>query len=201
MRLDQDGADDRSPREAVDTSSAEELMNQAEGARPLILKTDGDSESDADHDLEFYDRIKKMRSRTQRRSTGVSDGSGDSPGLRPAFASLQQQNGAVVLDATQIEFKDFLEPNLIKTGHIIPVSCGHNGNLSQTELTIYEIHLTNAGFVQDFQAELQAALAEDQEEGTEEEHEELAQQLMGMPPSDNNNDDEEDHPEPLDDEY
>ena len=89
MRLDQDGNDERSPRETVDTSSAEELMKETEGARPLIVKTDGDSESDADHDLEFYDRIKKMRARNQRRSTGVSDGSGDSPELRPAFASLQ----------------------------------------------------------------------------------------------------------------
>jgi hypothetical protein len=49
-----------------------------------------------------------------------------------------------------VQFKDFLEPHVIKTGHLIPVSAGHNGCLSQTELTLYEIHLTNADFIQDF---------------------------------------------------
>lgn len=48
-----------------------------------------------------------------------------------------------------VEFKDFLEPNLIKTGHIIPLSGGHCGPLSKTERNLYEIHLTNAGFVTD----------------------------------------------------
>jgi len=27
-------------------------------------------------------------------------------------------------------FKDFTEPDLIKTGYLIPVNCGHNGCLS-----------------------------------------------------------------------
>ena len=47
-----------------------------------------------------------------------------------------------------------MEPHLVKTGHIIPLSCGHNAGMSKTELTLYEIHLTNAGFIQDFQAQL-----------------------------------------------
>ena len=47
----------------------------------------------------------------------------------------------------QVEFSDFLEPNLIKTGHIIPLSCGHNGAFNKVELSIFEIHLTNAGFI------------------------------------------------------
>lgn len=46
-------------------------------------------------------------------------------------------------------FKDFTEPDLIKTGYLIPLTCGHNGQLSINEKTIYEIHLTNAGFIQD----------------------------------------------------
>lgn len=46
-----------------------------------------------------------------------------------------------------------MEPHLVKTGHIIPLSCGHNAGMSKTELTLYEIHLTNAGFIQDFQAQ------------------------------------------------
>lgn len=52
----------------------------------------------------------------------------------------------------QVEFKDFMEPNLIKTGHIIPVNGGHCGPFSKTELNLYEIHLTNAGFIVDLQA-------------------------------------------------
>ena len=46
-----------------------------------------------------------------------------------------------------IKFKDFSEPDLLKTGYIIPLKCGHNGSLSLNERTIYEIHLTNAGFI------------------------------------------------------
>ena len=46
-------------------------------------------------------------------------------------------------------FKDFTEPDLLKTGYLIPLACGHNGQLSINEKTIYEIHLTNAGFIQD----------------------------------------------------
>ena len=44
-------------------------------------------------------------------------------------------------------FKDFTEPDLMKTGYLIPLKCGHNGQLSVNEKTIYEIHLTNAGFI------------------------------------------------------
>ena len=44
-------------------------------------------------------------------------------------------------------FKDFTEPGLIKTGYLIPLACGHNGQMSINEKTIYEIHLTNAGFI------------------------------------------------------
>mmetsp|Transcript_42768 Transcript_42768/g.56471 ORF Transcript_42768/g.56471 Transcript_42768/m.56471 type:complete len:128 (+) Transcript_42768:2782-3165(+) len=47
-----------------------------------------------------------------------------------------------------IKFKDFSEPNIIKTGYLIPVKCGHNGNMSLNERTIFEIHLANAGFIQ-----------------------------------------------------
>ena len=46
-----------------------------------------------------------------------------------------------------IKFKDFSEPDLLKTGYIIPLNCGHCGGLSLNERTIYEIHLTNAGFI------------------------------------------------------
>ena len=46
-----------------------------------------------------------------------------------------------------IKFKDFSEPNILKTGFILPMKCGHNGNMSINERTIYEIHLTNAGFI------------------------------------------------------
>ena len=44
-------------------------------------------------------------------------------------------------------FKDFTEPDLMKTGYLIPLKCGHNGQLGQNEKAVYEIHLTNAGFI------------------------------------------------------
>lgn len=47
----------------------------------------------------------------------------------------------------RILFKDFSEPELLKTGYLIPLSCGHNGNYSEDERTILEIHLTQAGFI------------------------------------------------------
>lgn len=85
-------------------------------------------ESEADHDLEFYDKIQIMR---QPDNSNID------------FLNLNQQ----------IEFKDFLEPNVIKTGHIIPTSAGHNGHLSVTELVLYEIHLNNAGLLNNYQTE------------------------------------------------
>jgi hypothetical protein len=44
-------------------------------------------------------------------------------------------------------FKDFTEPDLMKTGFLIPLKCGHNGQLTVNEKNIYEIHLTTAGFI------------------------------------------------------
>ena len=78
-----------------------------------------------------------------------------------------------------IVFKDFLEPHLIKTGHIIPVRAGHNGPLNKTEMTLYEIHLQNAGFIVDFTSESEQALNENpygDEEG----------ELTGEPDDDDN---------------
>jgi hypothetical protein len=51
------------------------------------------------------------------------------------------------LEEDNFLFKDFTEPDLMKTGFLIPLKCGHNGQLSVNEKTIYEIHLTNAGFI------------------------------------------------------
>jgi hypothetical protein len=50
---------------------------------------------------------------------------------------------------------------LIKTGHIIPINAGHNGPLNKTEITLYEIHLTNAGFIIDFNSDTERALMDD----------------------------------------
>jgi hypothetical protein len=47
----------------------------------------------------------------------------------------------------QAMFRDFTEPDLLKTGYLIPLTCGHNGQFNLNEKTIYEIHLTNAGFI------------------------------------------------------
>lgn len=64
------------------------------------------------------------------------------------LAQLTEKNLMGISD-DNVLFKDFTEPDLMKTGYLIPVSCGHNGQLSQDEKTIYEIHLTNAGFIVD----------------------------------------------------
>ena len=48
----------------------------------------------------------------------------------------------------RVLFRDFTEPDLIKTGYLIPLKCGHNGQFSIDEKNLYEIHLTNAGFIQ-----------------------------------------------------
>ena len=50
-------------------------------------------------------------------------------------------------------FQDFNSPDLLKTGYLIPLQCGHNGQLTVNERTIYEIHLTNAGFIAAHKAE------------------------------------------------
>ena len=50
---------------------------------------------------------------------------------------------------------------MIKTGHIIPINAGHNGPLNKTEITLYEIHLTNAGFIIDFNSDTERALMDD----------------------------------------
>ena len=46
-------------------------------------------------------------------------------------------------------FKDFTEPDLMKTGYLIPLTTGHNGQFNIEEKTLYEVHLTAAGFIQD----------------------------------------------------
>ena len=50
-------------------------------------------------------------------------------------------------ESNGVKFKDFSQPNLVKTGFLIPLSCGHNGSLSLIEKTLLEIHLTNAGMI------------------------------------------------------
>jgi hypothetical protein len=45
------------------------------------------------------------------------------------------------LDYNEMLFKDFTEPEILKTGYYIPLSCGHNGQMKMIEKTIYEIHL------------------------------------------------------------
>ena len=105
--------------------------NKAPPADTIVKKSlESENETDLEDDLEFYDKL-------QRKPSDAND-------------DLPSQN----YQSDFIEFGDFMEPHLVKTGHIIPLSCGHNAAMSKTELTLYEIHLTNAGFIQDFQAQL-----------------------------------------------
>lgn len=44
-------------------------------------------------------------------------------------------------------FRDFTEPDVIKTGYLIPLTWGHNGWLKYKEKSLYEIHLRQSGFL------------------------------------------------------
>ena len=111
--------------------SLEELSPNQTTSEPLVIKSGSHemievhSESETDADLEFYDKLSKLQ---RNKKTGDQ------------FSKTRAVN-------MKVEFKDFMEPQLIRTGHVLPLSSGHNGYFSQTELTLYEIHLTNAGFI------------------------------------------------------
>jgi hypothetical protein len=65
-------------------------------------------ESDSsEQDLNFYDQIDSHRA------------------ANPTIIASRLQDANC-----HVQFKDFLEPHVIKTGHLIPVSAGHNGCLS-----------------------------------------------------------------------
>jgi hypothetical protein len=68
-----------------------------------------------------------------------------------------------------VKFDDFSEPNLVKTGYLIPLQCGHNGVMSLNERTIYEIHLTNSGMIQ--QDAIPEDIYEDEQSPSDVEHE------------------------------
>ena len=80
-----------------------------------------------------------------RKSSGAI--SSRSNGTNGSSSARKRQLSHFDLQDEYIKFKDFSEPNIIKTGYLIPLKCGHNGNMSLNERTIYEIHLANAGFI------------------------------------------------------
>ena len=47
-----------------------------------------------------------------------------------------------------VSFRDFSQPSVKKTGYLIPLKSGHNGEWSRTEKTLLEVHLVNAGVVE-----------------------------------------------------
>lgn len=48
---------------------------------------------------------------------------------------------------TKTLFKDFTEPDVIKTGYLIPLTCGHNGIFRQRERSLLEVHIRQSGFL------------------------------------------------------
>lgn len=44
-------------------------------------------------------------------------------------------------------FKDFSEPDVINTGYLIPITCGHNGVYKSKEKKLLEMHLRQAEFI------------------------------------------------------
>ena len=86
----------------------------------------------------FYDQLQQLKSNKQPQGSAANASSNKKSNEAQADSNLEF-----------VEFKDFLEPNLIKSGFLIPVTSGHNGMFSKTELTLYEMHLRNAGFIPD----------------------------------------------------
>ena len=41
----------------------------------------------------------------------------------------------------------FTEPSLLKTGYLIALHCGHNGNWSREELKDLDVHLVRAAII------------------------------------------------------
>lgn len=44
-------------------------------------------------------------------------------------------------------FKDFTEPDVMKTGYLIPITCGHNGVYRSKEKSLLEMHLRQSDFI------------------------------------------------------
>lgn len=70
---------------------------------------------------------------------------------RPSTTELKLNGdpSSPTLSGMKIRFRDFSQPDVSKTGYFIPLSCGHNGQLSMLEKAIYEHHLTQVGFIVD----------------------------------------------------
>ena len=101
-----------------------------------------------DHDENADSGEEPSRSSSFQGSSKVDIETGPSSARSTGSSSAKpKQIGHFDLQDEYIKFKDFSEPNILKTGYIIPLKCGHNGSLSRTERTLYEIHLTNAGFI------------------------------------------------------
>jgi hypothetical protein len=83
--------------------------------------------------------------------TSMKDSANTTQATAKVADSSKVNSSRCVLDIEEdnVLFKDFTEPDLMKTGYLIPLNCGHNGQFSVNEKTIYEIHLTNAGFIQE----------------------------------------------------
>lgn len=99
-------------------------------------------EDDKKFDEEIGGFERAVRSREAGSSTAASS-------IKVEQEQRLSTQSVLDLEEDNVLFKDFTEPDLMKTGYLIPLKCGHNGQLSVQEKTIYEIHLTNAGFIQE----------------------------------------------------
>ena len=95
-------------------------------------------EDDKIEDLELDNKHKAGESTCS--SSKVEDANGQKGLSARDLMELEEDN---------ILFRDFTEPDIMKTGYLIPLKCGHNGQLSLQERNIYEIHLTSAGFIKE----------------------------------------------------
>ena len=103
-------------------------------------------------EIEMEDIPKKGR-KSERRFEFPSEDNSQDTGL--TIKSARSKRMAEELSAFKDDFvkkalfKDFMEPDLLKTGYLIPLRTGHNGQFNHDEKTLYEVHLAAAGFIKD----------------------------------------------------
>lgn len=107
----------------------------------------------ADLTSRFCDSVKKIEAYLSKKVYRTSIG--DDPNNTTFESSQQDEESAIKLqrsspskEGAKPNFSDFSQPSTLKTGFLIPLSQGHNGQWTNNELTLLEVHLVNAGIIE-----------------------------------------------------
>ena len=74
----------------------------------------------------------------------------DAHNTREKFLSaddLDMPRASEVLEKRAVSFSSVTEPDISRTGYLIPLSTGHHGNMGPTAKNVYEVHLQHAGML------------------------------------------------------